>query len=503
MNPAFLNSNKEVHSMKGVILFFTIFILTISPSFGSDDWELQTTLMGSIGMGLDFIDHDTGWMAGAIDGLGPTIWNTTNGGATWNIQTSEMLTFFYLNIDMASELVGYAGGLASFFIMGPGAKTKDGGLTWEALGPMSMIQAWHDCFAFDDNHVWLSGMWTQLMKTKEGVCYSKNGGSTWNYSPWKLGDSPRYLWFNSTQTGWLSGGHWPEEECDGAYYRMSENDMRTFPMSPDLPRTTYNDYHGLVGKTTDGGETWTKLWETDHIYMNQIMFFDNQDGWMVGESGYTGYILHTSDGGHTWELAYQTNDHGLVEIQFVDRLHGWAFGFGPGTFNPKAAILQTTDGGITWERDDYKGPYGIYCASMVDRTKGWCAGANNLNTTGVVLYDHPGSGADVEIAVSNTPDTGHPGETVSWRITLKNNETFPVTVDVWLSISSDVLPPPLNPYDMVLVEDVTLPGGYQTTSPVSIKIPSRAPSGTYSVDNVAGSYPDDVFGSDSFVIDIF
>ena len=488
--------------MKVIAILSSLLLLSAVLCFASNDWELQNSMPGSIGMGLDFIDHNTGWMAGAIDGLGPTIWKTSNGGQNWTIQTSEMFTMMYLNIDMASDQVGYASGLATFFMMGPGAKTKNGGVTWEALGLNSMIQAWHDCFAFDENHVWLSGFWMQLFQEKAGVAYSRNGGTTWTYAPWGIDDSPRYLWFNTTQNGWLAGGHWPSEETDGSYYRRSQNDPLRFSIPGALPRPTYTDYHGLVAKTMDGGDTWTQIWDNNNLYLNQIMFLDDLEGWMVGEAGYTGYILHTTDGGYNWELAYSTDQHGLVEVQFVDYSNGWAFGFGPGAFNPKAAILKTTDGGVTWERDSYQGPYGIYCASMVDRTKGWCAGANNLNTTGIVIYDHPGAGADIDISVSNTPGQGSPGETIDWNVTLKNNETYPVAIDVWLSVSSDALPPPYNPYVIILVEDVTLPGGYQITSPVSVKIPDRAPAGTYTIDNIVGSLPDDVFDSDAFTMDI-
>lgn len=102
---------------------------------------------------------------------------------------------------------------------------------------------------------------------------------------------------------------------------------------------------GLVGRTSDGGRTWSfrsGLVETgrpsDALDLRAGWFFDTQTGLVVGD----GLILRTVDGGERWRRVHRgpARVGHLCDVFFVDDTHGWAGGHG--------GLLATVDGGEEW-----------------------------------------------------------------------------------------------------------------------------------------------------------
>ena len=73
--------------------------------------------------GIDFIDANNGWIAGAYVDDGE-IWKTTDGGATWSLQFVDDFSNFD-DIDMIDATNGWAIGDRIY-------KTTNGGATWSA-----------------------------------------------------------------------------------------------------------------------------------------------------------------------------------------------------------------------------------------------------------------------------------------------------------------------------------------------------------------------------------
>jgi hypothetical protein len=138
-----------------------------------------------------------------------------------------------------------------------------------------------------------------------------------------------------------------------------------------------------------------------------------------------------------------------------------------------------------------------------------------LNVTGIVTYTYgeykiePRGDSDIEfgqpdvsIEVSNTPSEVQRRENARWKVMLTNNTSEAQVVDVWVSISSDNLPPKLNPYVVVLAENLTIPPFFSGRGWASLKVPGNAPFGTYAVENIVGTYPDDDWDSATFDCDV-
>ena len=106
-------------------------------------------------------------------------------------------------------------------------------------------------------------------------------------------------------------------------------------------------------------------------------------------------------------------------------------------------------------------------------------------------------GQDVTIVVSNTPALAAPGETVHWDVTLTNNESSPVTVDVWWGATGRRKVPPI-----LLAEEVSLPAGIGITREVELRVPIFAPTGVYQVHTAVGGFHVDPWDHDSFTAEV-
>ncbi len=106
--------------------------------------------------------------------------------------------------------------------------------------------------------------------------------------------------------------------------------------------------NGTVGKTTDGGETWTfqKVLDTKSE-LRDVEAWDENNAIVLSVKD-PAQILKTTDGGTTWKSVFTANNYEtfLNGFAFWDKNRGIAFG-DPilGHFE----ILTTTDGGETWQ----------------------------------------------------------------------------------------------------------------------------------------------------------
>jgi photosystem II stability/assembly factor-like uncharacterized protein len=113
-------------------------------------------------------------------------------------------------------------------------------------------------------------------------------------------------------------------------------------------------YGGVILRTLDGGQTWTKVFTTsEKLEMYSLFFVNNTVGYCAGGNE----ILKTIDGGQTWS-EYIINGLGgiIMQIAFTDPQHGYAVCL----FDK---ILKTENGGTTWEISSPNQNNGYYSVS--------------------------------------------------------------------------------------------------------------------------------------------
>lgn len=261
---------------------------------------------------VGFISSTVGWAAGYTG----TILKTTDGGESWNGQTSA--TDAILNkIQFIDDNWGWILSEEGGEIL----HTSDGGRKWityhfPATGKVSSL-SFRDKF-----NGWIVGEKGQVFQTRDS-------GRTWQprgtelaakVSGWKLRDVnfPEVRFFNES-VGFIAAG---------INYR-----------SP-----LYNP-NGVIFKTTDGGLTWKPITATENLGLKYADFVSEEEAWIVVHDYRDERLVHTLDGGKTWTFARATSKVGTVH--FVDPKNGWLIA-GLSDYPITNVLMRTNDGGQTW-----------------------------------------------------------------------------------------------------------------------------------------------------------
>jgi len=124
---------------------------------GGTTWNQQTTGTMARFAGIDFVDSENGWAVG----ISGTILNTTDGGQTWSSQIQGTSELFHA-VDFIDLNNGWVTGRNGTIL-----RTTDGGDNWY----QQTTRTWYDisavCF-LDENNGWVSGDYGLIMATNNG-----------------------------------------------------------------------------------------------------------------------------------------------------------------------------------------------------------------------------------------------------------------------------------------------------------------------------------------------
>lgn len=308
----------------GRIVIFMLLIAHWNLSF-TQNWVQQNSGTTKELRDVHFINENTGWAVGSDK----TFLKTTDGGDNW---TSIAIPFGASDLNLYSvhfidENKGWVTGAEDFIV-----RTVDGGNSWindQSLPGGTPIQGGRyvtDIQFINNNVGWLSATY-DIYKTV-------NGGSTWSVVCTNCSDSWT-IWdihFTDASNGW-------------AITQLNE-----------------------IYRTTNGGASWTLTPDngfTLQSIVSKIHFINANTGWFVLGSVSDGTVGKTNNGGNSWSA--QEFSRGLYDgdIDFIDANYGWVLGNG---------VYHTTDGGINWQLQALS-VAGI-SIDFIDRTNGWTVGRN-------------------------------------------------------------------------------------------------------------------------------
>jgi photosystem II stability/assembly factor-like uncharacterized protein len=173
--------------------------------------------------------------------------------------------------------------------------------------------------------------------------------------------------------------------------------------TPDTP-DAFSAY--CIGKTTDGGETWTLQihWRFGNpLYTREIVFFDTQNGWIMSH----GMLYHTTDGGNTWDFDLGEPGPGergeFISIEPVSPNEYW-LSHSTGVGN---RLSHTTDGGKAWQTVIEIPSGGVFNdALFINPQEGWITLGGMAQVPSLGLGDFNG--------IIHTKDSGK-----NWEVDLK------------------------------------------------------------------------------------
>ena len=211
------------------------------------------------------------------------IYHTSDGGETFEIQTTQYPTEAIYMID---ENEGYTGGAN-----GRVYRTTDGGENWIAIGSISVTLTDID-----------------FATTTQGYCCGDNG-AIYSITPQGVENLNSGLASNlngisasSVNNVWICGAG------NIVYYNGATFDFQIGPVGTynsicfiDNNEGWVNGDGGLLGHTENGGITWTPQInpDLDKRTLYDLFFQNENNGWAVGANG---VILKTSDGGNNWNI---------------------------------------------------------------------------------------------------------------------------------------------------------------------------------------------------------
>jgi photosystem II stability/assembly factor-like uncharacterized protein len=251
--------------------------------------------------------------------------------------------------------------------------TLDGGVTIETatLNGTGLLQMIMAMLFVDDTLGYAAGAPAFLLRTQDG-------GLSWNKIPGPGGITALYndVQFLDASTGYLVSGI-PEEEKsaasdDEARYNHLRHAYRY--LKDPLYRLDWRATHdpaalkgqlGRAWRTTDGGETWTQVWEEPGASFLNIEMVDDSIGFILGEP-HTGdfpvVLYQTLDGGDTWtditdglpQDLPQTLRWAVAALDFQPTVGdvGFIGGAGQNILSFQPVLFYTEDGGANWQMDE-------------------------------------------------------------------------------------------------------------------------------------------------------
>jgi len=214
-------------------------------------------------------------------------YSNTN-GRTWTIHQES---HFLEEVHFIDENTGFAVGSGIF-------KTTDVGNSWELnFIPGNYLRSLH--FA-DANTGYVVGLNGAIYKTT-------NGGEDWIANSSGVDVHLYSVFFTDANTGYACGASGTIiSTTDGGETWTEAESVTNYVISSIY---FINDTIGFTAvrsngyaKTTNAGEDWEWIALSGAPYnnsINDIVFYSEQDGYMVGDNG---FVFSTNDGGETWEF---------------------------------------------------------------------------------------------------------------------------------------------------------------------------------------------------------
>jgi photosystem II stability/assembly factor-like uncharacterized protein len=341
---------------------------------GGITWQIQTLPPDAAILNrIDFVDALHGWTVGVKyignDSLGhpdhrAVIYHTENGGTTWSEQSyaAESVRITFTGVDFIDTLHGWVVGFHHVFAASEGVifHTEDGGATWERQAPRDNLM---DVQFLDAQRGYAAGF-DYIGAQGPPVYRTQDGGDTWEKVLMK------------------------HDDMEGVY-GIAVLESRVFALGDHDFQAISNGPWGVY-QPPWGENLFTQGYINIHYTFEDVFFANAQQGWAVGSRSYLPaiwgqVIFHTTDGGETWEKQYeqapllnQTFSYfRLDSVFFLDDQTGWAVGMSTydQTYHNRWAILYTDNGGLTWQEQGQNLHQGLapefFDVQFLDAQNGW------------------------------------------------------------------------------------------------------------------------------------
>ncbi|MDY0102737.1 MAG: YCF48-related protein [Lentimicrobium sp.] len=282
---------------------------------------------------------------------------TGDGGITWSEVSHPWITWWTNNTLLyIDENVAFSAGLDGRIF-----KTTDGGLTWQAgynryfPGRIFEVQFADEAVGFA-----LADL-SEYGHDAVGIKKTVDGGQHWSLIYGTGWTDQIDFYFVNASTGFCITEH---NDLGSILIKTIDGgttwvDMPTWPGFSRNDIKFYDENHGLmVGsgaiKTDDGGQSWNSVLSGSY---NTIEYRSQQEVYIGGPGfGYDTQLLRSTDGGNTWETIYEGDTGPILDIALPDEQSI--------VINTREAIYKSDDIGQTWSEAATSNPDHLYLSSL-------------------------------------------------------------------------------------------------------------------------------------------
>jgi len=385
----------------------SVLILAVVLASAQPQWRVLKPDYEPVLVGVSFLDEKVGFMSGGQNGEppvgGPQVYKSLDGGVSWEWLPHSGFAMMFLDVAMDTKTNGVTAGVGILVV--PGIEYT---LTGNNFNRTLEVEFIEECQSTEvvKGVPGAFGLAGDFGKTN-GVAVSFDKGQRFAHFDANLTTISRYGAYPSRTTWYVSAGDWPSQERDNApgvhaltqrirvKSTLDENkNWIKNGVEIDLEPAVDDENAGYdcnIARTTDGGRTWSMLFETQDFYPNGISCPTVNNCWVVGEASHGDgagiHILHTTNGGRTWETQLRnTNPHfSLIALDFINELEGWAGGGELAATHIVGHFWHTVNGGKNWTLETVPGVY-PNDFSFVNRGHGWATAFTIHGLSALLAY---------------------------------------------------------------------------------------------------------------------
>jgi photosystem II stability/assembly factor-like uncharacterized protein len=305
---------------------------------------------------VEMLGTKVGWAVGDHG----TVWQTTDGGESWNLLQvpvdCSLRSSCFLSKRVGKNQVGtsqiawVAGrGTRPYTRSGYGVilKTTDGGKSWITLGEGQVLPPLNYVRFFGPQEGVAAGEATPKFPT--GVLTTQDGGETWQPAPGKSSAGWHAATFTELNDGIVAGPRGRISLVAGTNVAPPRIDaaslrgVRAVASADGLTAWAVGD-GATVFSSANAGVSWESLSASFPPELSRFVDFEavaavNERVWVTGNPG--GCVWHSRDGGASWTRQPTGQSAPIHALHFSTEEVGIAVGaFG--------MILRTSDGGSSW-----------------------------------------------------------------------------------------------------------------------------------------------------------
>ena len=318
--------------MKTVYSFIALVLILNSPVFSQ--WNIAYTPSTSqTVMTMKFWDANTGYHAGVLYSASTmNIHKTTNGGLNYVQQSSGWTAQRFMTTWLLSpDTVLMAGNYGKII------KTVNGGSNWTTLYADTTLQFWGLWFTTPQTGI-IAGSGGTIMRTT-------NRGDNWVIVTSPTITALDGIWFVNDNTGYIGGANVFLKTTNGGTNWVNKSGLfisgfetATSIYFSDANTGVYGTNASRIVRTTDGGETYTEVFNSSNNAIWGLSFVNANTGYGCTSSG---KVVKTTNGGVNWGFQNTPLTENLYEIHFPAENTGYVASW-------SGKILKTTNGGLTY-----------------------------------------------------------------------------------------------------------------------------------------------------------